>query len=69
MSLLQAGLSRRSPVPPPAPLPAPLDRLQGRPSGPVAEGIVVEHRFHESLQTPGGNGLSDPVRDGRSSQG
>jgi hypothetical protein len=65
MSLLQAGLSRRSPVALPAALPARRHRVQLRSAGPVPIGVRMEHRFHRFLQPGRGHGLRDPVRDAR----
>jgi hypothetical protein len=50
MSLLQAGLSRRSPVFLPAPLAAFRHRVQRAAPGPVPIGILMENGFQNGLQ-------------------
>src|SRR5436190_19610039 len=64
MSLLQAGLSRRSPVVLPAALPACRHRIQRGPPWPITVGIGVEFRLHLFLQLHGHHGLRYSVRDG-----
>src|SRR5438874_13346092 len=53
MSLLQAGLSRRSPVAAPAPPPAGPHRVQRGPARPVAVGVRMEDLLDPHLQHPG----------------
>src|SRR5664280_1830833 len=61
MSLLQAGLSRRSPILLPAPLPAHSDCVQWGTLGPVAVGIVMEHSLHIRFQHEHRHRLRNPI--------
>src|SRR5438874_1777437 len=68
MSPLQAGLSRRSPVGPPAAFPAHRHRVQRRPPRLVTIGIGVELRLHQPLQEHGHHRLGNSVSYGRYSE-
>jgi hypothetical protein len=51
----------------PAALPAAFHRVQGRFSGPVAVGVLVERRVHADTQMPGHHGLGNTVSNSRNS--
>src|SRR6266566_9240499 len=63
MSLLQAGLSRRSPVGLPAPPPAGGHRVQRGTARPVTIGTGMEDRFGPRLDHPGHHRLRHPIPD------
>jgi hypothetical protein len=65
MSLLQAGLSRRSPVVLPAPPTSFCHRMQRGAPRPVAIRIRMEKPFSPLLQHSGHHRLRDTVSDGR----
>src|SRR5664280_366068 len=66
-SLLQAGLSRRSPVALPAPPPAHLNRILRRPPRTIAVRVRMEDRLDLPLQSPRYHRLGHPIGHARHS--